>query len=222
MRQFELTILGCSSATPTANRNPTSQLLCISGRTFLIDCGEGTQMQLRRYKVKFQKIDRIFISHLHGDHYLGLMGLLLSMHLLGRKEEIHIHCYPGLKEIIDIQLKHSYTAINYPVIYHFLNYDKSEVIYEDSKVTVETILLSHRIPTCGFLFKEAPHLRNIKKDKIEQYNIPLEEIPKIKKGKDFITTDGKSVLNSELTIDPPKARSYAFCSDTCYKESIIE
>lgn len=222
MRQFKLTILGCSSATPTSKRHPTSQVLNIGNSYFLIDCGEGTQIQLRKYKIKFQRINHIFISHLHGDHYLGLMGFLMSMHLLGRTEELHLYCKAELKEIIDIQLKHSQTGLCYPIIYHPLKYDESEIIYENDKLTVETILLSHRIPTCGFLFKEKSLLRSIIKEKLDEYNIPIEKIPGIKAGNDFITEKGILVPNKELTEEPPMPKAYAYCSDTCYMDSVAE
>lgn len=219
---FELTILGCSSATPTSKRNPTSQLLNVADRFFLIDCGEATQIQLRKYKIKFQRINHIFISHLHGDHYFGLVGLLSSMHLLGRKNEIHIYAPIELKEIIDIQHKHSFTKLNYEIVFHALQYDKSKIIFEDDKLFVETILLNHRINCCGFLFKEKPHPKNIIREKIKQYNIPIAEIPKIKAGDDYFNTDGKRIANAELATEAFPIRSYAYCSDTCYDESIIK
>lgn len=185
MQNFELTILGCSSATPTSTRNPSAQLLNIAERFFLIDCGEATQIQLRKYRIKFQKINHIFISHLHGDHYLGLMGLLSSMHLLGRTNELHLYCPPELQEIIEIQLKHSQTWLKYKVVYHPHRYITNDLIFEDNKVEVRTVVLNHRIPCCGFLFKEKPLLSNISKN----------------------------------TYEP---RSYAYCSDTCYDERILE
>lgn len=222
MRQFKLTILGCSSATPTSKRHPTSQLLTIEGRLFLIDCGEATQIQLRKYKVKFQRIDHIFISHLHGDHYLGLMGLLSSMHLLGRTDELNLYCQAELKEIIDIQLKYSKTRLSYPIIYHNLRYDETEVLFEDDLLTVETIILNHRIPTCGFLFREKSPARPIHKEKIIEYNIPIKDISAIKSGEDFVMENGTVIPNNELTSDPIPARSYAFCSDTKYDETVIE
>lgn len=219
---FELTILGCSSATPTSKRNPTAQVLNVCDRLFLIDCGEATQIQLRRYKIKFQKINHIFISHLHGDHYFGLIGLLSSMHLLGRTKELHLYAPAELKEIIDLQHKYSYTQLNYEIIFHPLQFEKSELLFEDEKVSVETIILNHRINCCGFLFKEKPHPRNIIPEKIKEYKIPTVEIPKIKNGSDYNTEEGKKIKNAELTIEGFPQRSYAYCSDTCYYEPIIE
>jgi len=188
MQNFELTILGCSSATPTSTRNPTAQLLKIAERFFLIDCGEATQIQLRKFKLKFQRINHIFISHLHGDHYLGLIGLLSSMHLLGRSNEIHIYCPAELQEIIDIQYKYSQTRLNFPIIYHPHKYVNNDLVFEDEKVEVRAIQLNHRIPCCGFVFTEKPLPANILKDTIQQYNIPVEQILAIKQGADFVTS----------------------------------
>lgn len=221
MQPFELTILGCGSATPTSTRNPTAQLLNIAERFFLIDCGEATQIQLRKYKIKFQKINHIFISHLHGDHYLGLMGLLSSMHLLGRTNEMHLYCAPELQEIIEVQLKHSQTYLRYPLIFHHHHYIANELLFEDNKVEIRAIVLNHRIPCCGFLFIEKPLLPNISVDNIKKYRIPVEQIQHIKNGADYVNQDGTIVPNSQLTTPPPPPRSYAFCSDTCYDESIL-
>jgi ribonuclease Z len=218
----QLVILGCSSATPTTNRNPTAQLLNIHERFFLIDCGEGTQMQLRRYKLRFAKINHIFISHLHGDHYLGLMGFLSSLHLLGRTNELHLYCHAALKEIIDVQLKFSETTLRYPLTYHFYDKNGPELLFEDEKVSVHSIVLNHRISCRGFLFREKPGLLSVRKGKLEQYRIPVEDIFSIKSGEDFTTEEGKIVSNSELTYPRAKTLSYAFCSDTCYDESILD
>lgn len=222
MQPFELTILGCSSATPTSDRYPTAQALQVAGRFFLIDCGEGAQIQVRRYSIKFQRINHIFISHLHGDHYLGLMGFISSLHLLGRTNELHIHSQAELKEIVEIQLKYSNTWLNYKIIWHPLKYDKSEVIFEDEKLTVETIILNHRIPCCGFLFREKPQPRKIRKEKIDRYKIPIEWLPRIKNGEDYLLENGQVIPNAEITGDPQPARSYAYCSDTRYNEAIVE
>jgi ribonuclease Z len=222
MQNFELTILGCSSATPTSTRNPTAQLLNIAERFFLIDCGEATQIQLRKFKLKFQRINHIFISHLHGDHYLGLIGLLSSMHLLGRTVELNLYCPPELEEIIEVQFKHSQTYLRFKIVYHHHKYIANDLIFEDNKVEVRTILLNHRIPCCGFLFTEKPLLANISKEIIQKYQIPVEQILAIKGGADFITTEGELISNSKLVSNKLKPRSYAYCSDTCYDERIIE
>ncbi|MES2396525.1 MAG: ribonuclease Z [Bacteroidota bacterium] len=222
MQNFELTILGCSSATPTSTRNPTAQLLNIAERFFLIDCGEATQIQLRKFKLKFQRINHIFISHLHGDHYLGLIGLLSSMHLLGRTVDLQLYCPPELEEIIEVQFKHSQTYLRFKIVYHHHKYIANDLIFEDNKVEVRTILLNHRIPCCGFLFTEKPLLANISKEIIQKYHIPVEQILAIKSGADFITTEGELIPNSNLVSNKLKPRSYAYCSDTCYDERIID
>jgi ribonuclease Z len=221
MSPFELTILGCSSATPTSNRNPTAQLLQVAGHSFLIDCGEATQIQLRRYKIKFQRIDHIFISHLHGDHYLGLLGLLSSMHLLGRTKDLFLYCPPGLDEIIQVQLKHSSTVLNYPIHYRFHNPGVPELLYSDEKVTVESIILNHRIPCCGFLFREQRKTLNLRKEEIEKFAVPLSALPAIKRGEDYVNEKGDRIPCSWLTYTELPARAYAYCSDTCYDEEVI-
>jgi ribonuclease Z len=221
MQNFQLTVLGSSSATPTSKRNPTAQLLNIAERFFLIDCGEATQIQLRKYKVKFQRISHICISHLHGDHYLGLIGLLSSMHLLGRTVDLNLYCPKELKEIIDVQLKASETYLRFTLVYHFHNYIDNEVIFEDEKIDVRTIVLNHRIPCCGFLFKEKKIPGTITKSIIAKYNIPIEAIHAIKNGADFTTSTGEIVPNELLVSYKQLPRTYAYCSDTKYDERII-
>lgn len=220
--KFELTILGASSATPTSNRNPTAQVLNVLERFFLIDCGEGTQMQLRKFKIKFQRIHHIFISHLHGDHYFGLMGILSSMHLLGRQNELHLYAPAPLKEIIDIQLKHSETNLNYPLIFHPLRFDDKTPLFEDELVKVSSFPLFHRIATCGFLFEEKEKKKNIIKEKIKEYDLGVVDIQNIRAGSDFVTKQGKLIPNNELTHPSPRLRKYAYCSDTRYNEKLIE
>lgn len=219
---FELTILGSGSAVPTGLRNPTSHFLNFNEKYFLIDCGEGTQIQLKRFKLRFTRINHIFISHLHGDHYFGLIGLISTLSLLGRKNPLYIYGPPELKELFNFQLKLADHHIGYELIFYPLSYDKSQVILDDRRLTVETIILKHRVPCCGFIFREKAKQKNVIRDKIKQYDIPIKELPKIKAGADFITEDGKLISNTELTIDPPKPKSYAFCSDTIYKESIAD
>jgi len=221
MQNFELTILGCSSATPTSKRNPTAQLLNIAERFFLIDCGEATQIQLRRYKVKFQRINHIFISHLHGDHYLGLPGLLSSLHLLGRKHDLHLYCPAELQEILEIQYKHSQTILNYRIIYHHHEYKDGQLIFEDEKVEVRTIALNHRIPCSGFVFREKQIPGNISKSLIAEYNLRVEEIIELKNGSDLILRDGRVIPNEQIITGKKAPRSYAYCSDTCYDERLI-
>ena len=218
---FEVGILGSSSATPIYQRHPTAQVINFHERFFLIDCGEGTLIQMNRYKIKFHRINHIFISHLHGDHYLGLLGLISTMHLQGRVSTLHIHGPQDLKEIIDIQLIYSETTLRYPVEFHSIDPNNPSVLYDDEDVTISSIILSHRIPCTGFLFTEKPRQRKLKKDKLAQFNIPVTFYNELKAGKDYIDEEGKTVPNSALTIDPRKPRSYAFCSDTIFDERLI-
>lgn len=218
---FSVTILGCNSAIPTIKRNPTSQLVNHNERFFLIDCAEGTQLQLRKNRIKNQRINHIFISHLHGDHFFGLIGLISTMHLLGRKKELHIYAPPPLEEIIDIQLEASQTELVYPLLFHAINPDSVDVIYEDERLTISTIPLDHRIPTCGFLFKEKKGRRKLKKEVISSLNIPVKEFTNLKNGADFVDSNGAVMKNNKLTDDPYPVRSYAYCSDTGYNENII-
>jgi ribonuclease Z len=221
MQNFELTILGCSSATPTSSRNPTAQLLNIAERFFLIDCGEGTQMQLRKYHIKFQRINHVFISHLHGDHYFGLIGFLSSMHLLGRIADLNLYCPGELQEILEIQLKHSQTWLNYKIVYHPHRYKNEELLFEDDKVEVRSIVLNHRIPCSGFIFKEKQIPGNISKEVVKKYKLKVDEIMRIKKGADHTLEDGTFIPNSQMITNKFPPRSYAFCSDTIYSEEII-
>lgn len=211
---FEITILGSNSALPTSNRYPTAQVLNVLGRFFLIDCGEGTQIQLRRNKVGFGKIKNIFISHLHGDHYFGLIGLISTLNLLGIKTDIHIYSASELKTLLQAQLDFFRGEMSVNLIFHPLNFKKQQKIYEDKRVEIFSFPVKHSIPTCGFLFREIQKPANIKKELIQKYNIPLNKIKEIKDGADFTTEDGTVILNKTLTTPPPKPRSYAFCTDT--------
>lgn len=219
---FEVLILGSSAATPTSTRNPTAQLLNIAERFFLIDCGEGTQIQMRRYKARFQSINHIFISHLHGDHFLGLPGFLASMHLLGRRNELVIYGPKELEEIITVVHKYSETYLNYPIRFVATQNERKELLWEDDKVEVYSFPLQHRIRTTGFLFKEKPLPRNIDKYKLEKLEVSFAEIHKLKKGQDAVDNHGHIIRNAELTFDPPPPRSYAFCSDTRFFEELAE
>jgi ribonuclease Z len=221
-QSFELLILGSSSAAPTTLRNPSAQLLNIAERFFLIDCGESTQIQLRKYKTKFQKIDHIFISHLHGDHFLGLPGFLSSMHLLGRKQDIHIYCPPELKDIVDRINAVSETRMNYQINWQFTTNKGLTKLFEDDKVEVYSFPLKHRIFCTGFLFKEKPLMRKIDKFKLDKNKISTAEINKLRRGEDVLNEEGKKVKNKEVTMDPELPRSFAYCSDTIYDESIVE
>jgi ribonuclease Z len=218
---MRLTILGCYSATPRTLTNPTSQLLEIRNHMFLIDCGEGTQVQLRKHKLKFSRIKHVFISHLHGDHFFGLPGLISTFRLLGRETELHVYGPKGIKEAITLLLKLGDSWTNYPLLFHELASKEAEVIFEDDKVSVTTIPLNHRIYTNGFLFKEKEAPRVLDIEAAEKYDIDKSQFRNIKNGKDGISIDDKLISNSKLTLDPPKPKSYAFCSDTFYKEDIV-
>ncbi len=219
---LKLTILGCHSATPRVNAHPTSQFLEINNRTFLIDCGEGTQVQLRKYKLRFSKIQCVFISHLHGDHFYGLIGLISTFMLHKRSNELHIYGPKGIKEVITLQLKLSKTWINYGLYFHELTSKSSELIYEDDNVEVHTIPLKHRVYTNGYLFKEKEGKRKLNMAKIiKNDEIQRCDYRNLQLGKDFKNSDGSSVKNTILTLAPKAPKSYAFCSDTMYLESII-
>ena len=219
---FEVTILGSNSAIPTSDRYPTAQVLHVLGRFFLIDCGEGTQIQIRRNNIGFGKIKHIFISHLHGDHYYGLIGLLSTFNLLGRKTDVHIYSASELKNLIQPQIDFIKGEMQYKIFFHPLNFKKTDLIFSDKKVEVFSFPLKHSTPTCGFLFREIKKQPNIIKEKIQQYQIPISEIKKIKAGADFITSYGKTIHNEELTIAPPPQRSYAFCTDTAFYPEIAD
>lgn len=220
---YKLTILGCHSATPRVNAHPTAQYLEINSRHFLIDCGEGTQRQMRLNKVGFSKINTIFISHLHGDHFFGLIGLISTFGILNREKELHIHGPKGIKEVINIQLKHSKSYVKYKIIYHELNSTESELIFEDEKVKVYTIPLNHRVYTNGFLFKEKEKSRKINISAVKEFKeIDKCDYNNLKAGKDFKLDSGDVIKNIELTYNPEKPLSYAYCSDTSYKPTIIE
>ena len=219
---FNITVLGSGSSTPTISRNLSGQLLNIRGKYYLIDCGEGTQFQLIRYKLKYQKIDHIFISHLHGDHYFGLVGLLSSMHLLGRTKDLNVYGPPELEGIINSQIRDHNKGLNYKVLFNVLGFGGQEIILDNKHITIETIKLKHRILCNGFLIKEKKRPRTLIPKAIEKYNIPVYERANIKNGADFIMESGEKVENEKMTSSPVPPRSYAYCSDTAYYESIIE
>ena len=221
MERFELNILGCGSALPTRRHLPSAQVLNVRDKLFLIDCGEGTQLQFRSTKLHFNKIYDVFISHLHGDHCFGLMGLISTMGLLGRTAPITIHAHSDLEMMLKPQLEYFCSDLKFEVKFAPFNPSKHALIYEDRSVKVYTLPLKHRIPTAGFLFQEQAREVSIRKDMITFYKIPLREIPKIKKGADFRTPEGEVVPNSRLTFPAIKAKSYAYCSDTTYCQSLI-
>ena len=218
---MKLTILGCHSATPRHDAHPTAQVLEVKGHLFLVDCGEGTQVQLRRCKVKFSRIRHIFISHLHGDHFFGLVGLISTFRLLGREAELHIYGPKGIKQAIILQLKLGDSWTNYPLLFHELNSKKSELIFEDEKLTVQTIPLRHRIYCNGFLFQEKPGERKLNIDAVQKAQVSMSYYSKIKQGFDVTNELGELIPNREITFDPEAPKSYAFCSDTAFEPAII-
>ena len=218
---MKLTILGCYSATPRAFTNPSSQVLEINNHIFLIDCGEGTQVQLRKNRIKFSRIKHVFISHLHGDHFFGLIGLISTFRMLGRDTPLHIYGPKGIKEVITLQLKLSKSWTDFPLFFHELTSTNPKVIFEDEKVTVSTIPLQHRVYCNGFLFKERPGDRKLLMSKVLNYDIDKAYYRSIKKGKDMVLEDGTVIPNKELTGDPRPVLSYAYCSDTRYDEAKI-
>ncbi len=219
---LRLTILGCHSATPRTLAHTTSQFLELNNDFFLVDCGEGTQRQLRKYKIKFSKIKHVCISHLHGDHFYGLIGLISTFNLLNREKELHIYGPKGIKEVILLQLKLSKSWVDYPLHFHELSASDSQLIIDNDKVAVYTIPLKHRIYTNGFLFREKKQERKLNMSIIGNYpEIEICDYQNLKNGKDFKRDDGSLIPNHELTLDPPKPISYAYCSDTAYDESIV-
>lgn len=218
---MKLTILGCYAATPRTLTNPTSQVLEIRNRLFLIDCGEGTQVQLRKNKIKFSKINHIFISHLHGDHLYGLIGTISTFSLLGRTTDLHVYGPKGIKELILLQLKLTESWTTYSLFFHELESKESEVIFEDNKVIVKTIPLKHRVYTNGFLFQEKPAERKLNVEAVQHYDIHVAYYQKIKNGGNVTLDDGRVIENEKLTFDPEPSKSYAFCSDTVYNEEVI-
>jgi ribonuclease Z len=218
---FSVTILGSGAAIPTPDRNPTAHLIEVRNQLLLLDCGEGTQMQLRKSGVKIQKLSHILISHLHGDHYFGLIGLVNTLHLLGRTQELHLYGISPLKQLIDLQLELSRTTLAYPLIFHPFETEKPAIILDDAQYTVTTIPLDHRVPTCGFLIKEKPEKRKIRKDFIKNVKVPFQYFERIKDGEDYTDEQGNIYLNHLITDDPPPVRSYAYCTDTAYHEPII-
>jgi len=218
---MKITVLGCYAATPRTFNNPTSQVLEMQNRFFLLDCGEGTQVQLRKQKIKFSKINHIFISHLHGDHVFGLVGLVTTFAMLGRKTELHIYGPKGIQEMIRTTLRLSGSFVSYDLCFQELESTESQIIFEDKKVVVKTIPLKHRIYTNGYLFQEKTKPRKLNIEKIKHYPIDKCYFQNIKNGKDIILNNGQIIANSEITFDPEEPKKYAFCSDTIYNEAIV-
>ena len=221
MENFELRILGCGSALPSKNNNQSSQILTIRDKQFMIDCGEGAQIQLRKLNVKTARMNHIFISHLHGDHSFGLIGLISTFGLMGRTAELCIHAPGELENLMKAQLDFFCKEIPFKVTFYPIDTRKHALIFEDRTVEVFSIPLKHRVPCCGFLFKEKPKQRHLIKDMIDFYQIPIKELAKIKDGADFTTIDGETISNERLTKAPIPPKSYAYCTDTVYYEKII-
>lgn len=222
MEKFEVHILGCGSALPTTRHLATSQVINIREKLFMIDCGEGAQVQLRKSRLKFSRLNHIFISHLHGDHCFGLMGLISTFGMLERTANLHIHCHADLQRILEPQIEFFCKGMPYNVVFELFNPGEQAVIYDDRSVSVETIPLRHRVPCCGFLFREKPTPNHIRRDMIDFYQIPTYLINRIKNGEDYVLEDGTVIPNARLTIPSDPPRSYAYCSDTCYLPRICE
>lgn len=217
MEPFEVNILGCGSAKPTQRHFPTSQVVNIRGKLYMIDCGEGTQMQFAKQGLNMNRLGHIFISHNHGDHVFGLPGLMSTMGLLGRTAELHIHGPQQLQEMLDMQLRIYCEGMNYRVIFHSVNTRVHQLIYEDRSMEVWSLPLEHRIPCCGYLLREKPNLPHIRREMIDAYEIPLSQINNIKAGADWTLNDGTVIPHERLTTPAEAPRSYAYCSDTVYQ-----
>lgn len=220
--KFSVTILGSSSAMPTSKRFPTAHLLNVNERFYLIDCGEGTQIQLRKFHLPVARINHIFISHIHGDHVFGLYGLFSTFQLLGRKNDLHVFGPGELNELVNFYIRYFGNQQSYKIIVHSVGYSRKMLIYEDARIEVFSFPLEHRIPSCGFLFREKKSELNLRKESIDKYRPGIENIHKIKKGEDYITPEGNRIPNAELTLPAWKSRSYAYCSDTAYSTSLPE
>ena len=216
MEPFKIHILGCGSALPTLRHNASSQIVEIRGKMFMVDCAEGTQMQLRRSKINFQRIQAVFISHMHGDHCFGLIGMISTFGLMGRTAPLDVYATKELGPVLDMLMKSFCNDYSFEVRFHAIDTKQNAVIYDDRSLTVETIPLQHRVPCCGFLFREKPTLPHIRRDMIDYLEIPFSQINNIKAGADWVTPDGKVIPNSKLVTPSDNTRSYAYCSDTRY------
>jgi len=216
LEPFRVHILGCGSALPTPRHHASAQVVEVRGKLFLVDCGEGTQIQVRRSHIRFTKISAVFISHLHGDHCFGLIGMLSTFGLLGRTARLAIYAPQALEEVLRLQMKLFCHDFDYEVDFHAVDTARQQVVYDDRSLTVETLPLEHRMPCCGYLFREKPLQPHIRRDMIDFYHIPLSQIGNIKAGADWTTPDGDIVPNSQLVTPAQQPRSYAYCSDTRY------
>lgn len=222
MEPFKVHILGCGSALPTLQHNASSQIVELREKLFMIDCGEGTQIQLRRSRIHFSKIIAVFISHLHGDHCFGLPGMISTFGMTGRTAPLHIYAPAAFEPILNQTLSFFCQGLEFKVVFHAVDTTQNKVVYEDRSLTVETIPLQHRIDCCGFLFREKPILPHIRRDMIDFYKIPISQINNIKAGANWVTAEGEVIANSRLTTPAEPARSYAYCSDTRYIKTLHE
>ena len=222
MEPFKIHILGCGSALPTLHHYASAQVVEMRGKQFMIDCGEGTQMQLRRSRIRFTKLSAVFITHLHGDHCFGLIGMISTFGLLGRTAKLDVYAPKELELMLQEQMRMFCHNFDYEVAFHAVDTRKQQVVYEDRSLTVESIPLEHRMPCCGYLFKEKATLPHIRRDMIDFYQIPVSQINNIKAGADWITAEGETVPNSKLVEVADQPRSYAYCSDTRYIPTLHE
>lgn len=222
MEPFKIHILGCGSALPTLHHYASAQVVEMRGKQFMIDCGEGTQMQLRRSRIRFTKLSAVFITHLHGDHCFGLIGMISTFGLLGRTAKLDVYAPKELEHMLEEQMRMFCHNFDYEVAFHAVDTCKQQVVYEDRSLTVESIPLEHRMPCCGYLFKEKATLPHIRRDMIDFYQIPVSQINNIKAGSDWITAEGETVPNSKLVEAADQPRSYAYCSDTRYIPTLHE
>lgn len=222
MEPFRVHILGCGSALPTLKHNPSSQIVEIRGKCFMIDCGEGTQTQLRRSKIKFTRISAVFISHVHGDHCFGLIGMVSTFGMLGRTAPLHIYAPAGFSNIMKMQIDFFCKDLEYEVVFHDVDTNAKNIIYEDRSLTVETVPLSHRVPCCGFIFREKQTLPHILRDMTDYYKVPVSQFSNIKNGADWVDEEGNVIPYTRLTTPSELARSYAYCSDTKYLPMLHE
>lgn len=216
MEPFRVHILGCGSATPTLKHNCSSQIVELRGKCFMVDCGEGTQTQLRRSRIKFTRLSAVFITHLHGDHCFGLMGLLSTFGMLGRTAPLHVYAPMEFEQLFGQMMDFFCQGLEYSVEFHGVDTAKHGVVYEDRSLTVETIPLSHRVACCGYLFREKPGSRHINREMIDFYHVPLSQLNNIRAGASWVDDEGNTIPNERLTFPADPERSYAYCSDTCY------
>lgn len=222
MEPFRVHVLGCGSALPTTRHNASSQVVEVRGKLFMIDCGEGTQVQMRRSHIGFTKLQAVFITHIHGDHCFGLIGMISSFGMLGRTAPLHIYAPEGLRKVLDLQIETFCHGLEYKIVFHTVDTTRHGVVYEDRSLTVESIPLSHRLPCCGYLFREKPTLPHIRRDMLDFYGIPVSQVGNIKNGAGWTDSEGRHIPTERLTTPADPPRSYAYCSDTRYLPRLHE